>query len=96
MSKGPISGEFGQGLDIATKRKALDAEIEALSKGNAGAALKWQSEDKIEGEVTPGQQFEVSNRVCRTYSHVISGAGPTRSVQATACRNQDGLWEPLS
>ncbi len=95
MAKGLIGGEFGSGLDLAAKRKALDTEIEALTNGNTGAALEWSSGENVKGSVTPGQPFEVAGRVCRRYSHALSGVGIQRIEDATACVNKDGIWEPL-
>lgn len=95
MATGLLAGEFGSGLDKAAKRHALDAEIEALESGNAGASTSWKSGKEYSGEVTPGQPFEVSGRICRRYNHRIKVDGLSRSADATACRNQEGLWEPL-
>lgn len=96
MAGGLIGGTFGKDLDPAAKRKALDAEIEALSNGNTGAAVNWASGNEEQGTVTPGQPFEVSGRTCRRYHHNLTGPGAQKSAEATACRNEDGIWEPLN
>lgn len=95
LSTGLISGELGQGLDQQARRKAIDAEVAALSKGATGTETKWTGARNTSGKVVPGQLFEVSGKICRRYTHVISVSGQTRSAQSTACKNEDGIWEPL-
>ena len=95
LSTGLISGELGQGLDQQAKRKAIDAEVAALSNGATGTETKWTGSKNTSGKVVPGQLFEVSGKICRRYSHVVSVSGQMRSGQTTACKNEDGIWEPL-
>lgn len=95
LSTGLISGELGRDLDQKTKRKAIDAEVAALSNGATGTETKWTGAKNTSGKVVPGQPFEVSGQSCRRYTHVISVSGQIRSGQTTACKNEDGIWEPL-
>lgn len=96
MAKGLIGSSFADGLDTAAKRKALDAEIDALSKGNTGAGTEWTSGKTAKGIVTPGQPFEVFDRTCRRYKHQLFLGSTQRTAEATACRNDDGIWQPLN
>ncbi len=95
LSQGLVAGEFGSGLDNAAKRKALDAEIEALTNGVPGSQTRWSAANGVSGIVVPAQSFEVSGRVCRRYNHTITIKGQLKSEDATACRNESGIWEPL-
>jgi surface antigen len=95
LSKGLVAGELGRGLDPQSKRKAIDAEITALSNSATGVETKWQGQKNTSGIVIPGQLFEVSGKICRRYSHEILVNGQSQSDEATACKNEDGVWEPL-
>lgn len=95
LSKGLVAGDLARGLDPQSKRKAIDAEIAALSNSATGVETKWKGQKGTSGKVIPGQPFEVSGKICRRYSHEIVFDGQTRSDEATACKNEDGVWEPL-
>ncbi len=63
LSTGLISGELGQGLDQQARRKAIDAEVAALSNGATGTETKWTGARNTSGKVVPGQPFEVSGKI---------------------------------
>ncbi len=85
----------GADLDAAAKRAAKDAEYRALEFGRAGTPVTWQS-GKSHGEVVPGPLYHVNASDCRDYTQTVySGAGP-RNTRATACRQANGTWQPVS
>lgn len=83
-------------LKPAALRKAVSTEIAALTNGQPGTLNNWRTSRDVEGVVIPGTPFEVSGRICRRYEHRISITGQERSRTATACRNDQGNWEPLT
>ncbi len=95
-SSGPLAGSFGSGLDKKARDIALTTEYNALERGLAGASVKWKQSDTVFGSVTPQQLFRVGAMDCRRYVHNISISGEVRTASATACREDDGVWRPIS
>ncbi len=95
-SSGPLAGSFGSGLDKKARDIALTTEYNALERGLAGASVKWKQSDTVFGSVTPQQLFRVGAMDCRRYVHNISVGGEVRTASATACREDDGVWRPIS
>ena len=95
LAAGMLSSKLGAGLDKASLRNAVNAEYQALEKGSAGAAVRWQGKAGISGFVTPGPRYQIVGQTCRRYSHSIIIAGETRAADATACRDEEGRWLPF-
>ena len=95
LARGPLSGELGNGLDPISLSKAINAEVAALSNAATGSAVEWMGSKNTKGRVVPGQLFEVAGRTCRQYTHIIASAGVEKRDTATACMNEDKIWEPL-
>lgn len=89
-------GQFAAGLDKRALAMAADAEYRALEKGAAGAPVDWKASETLFGSIVPQQAFSVGATNCRRYVHSISEQGALRSATATACRDADGLWRPIS
>jgi len=82
-------------MPSGAKAKAVDAEFQALQFGQAGEAVRWQS-DGYSGEVVPTQVYRVGSQDCRGYSHVVSGASAPVKASGTACKTENGLWKPVA
>lgn len=75
--------------------RALEAEFQALQFGLPGQPVTW-SADGYSGEVVPTQLYRVGSQDCRGYSHTFKGAAqPTRAI-GTACKTQEGFWQPVA
>ncbi len=96
LASGPLAGDFGAGLDEAARGLAARTEYRALEGGLAGAPVNWKISTTLFGTVTPQQAFSVGSTNCRRYTHVIVQNAVTRSAAATACRDDAGIWRPLS
>ncbi|MEZ5872423.1 MAG: hypothetical protein R3D32_11410 [Nitratireductor sp.] len=96
LSTGVLASDFGSSLDPKAKRLAADAEYKALEGGRAGAEVPWKASETVYGSVIPQQPYQVGSSNCRRYVHTITQNGQSRSVAATACRDPEGVWHPLS
>ncbi|MFZ1812894.1 MAG: hypothetical protein WBO55_11665 [Rhizobiaceae bacterium] len=92
---GILATEFGSGLDGNARTLAARTEYRALETGSAGAAVPWKFSDTLSGQVVPQQPYQVGSANCRRYVHTILQDGVARSVAATACRDEQGRWQPL-
>ncbi|MEZ5790484.1 MAG: hypothetical protein R3D34_06745 [Nitratireductor sp.] len=96
LSAGVLASDFGSGLDPRARKMAANAEFVALETGRAGAEIPWKASETVYGSVIPQQPYQVGSSNCRRYVHTITQNGQSRSTAATACRNADGIWVPLS
>jgi surface antigen len=94
MGGGLIGGVAGDRLDGSDRRRALEAEYQALEYGQAGQPVAWKGGDAA-GEVVAYQPYRVGSQNCRQYAHTVVIAGQSRSAHGSACRNDDGSWTPL-
>jgi surface antigen len=87
-------GLIGERLDGSDRRRALEAEYQALEYGQVGQAVAWKGSDAA-GEVTAYQPYRVGSQDCRQYAHTVVIAGQSTNARGSACRNPDGSWTPL-
>jgi surface antigen len=84
-------------LDETDRRLAAEAEYEALESTAAGASRDWRNAATgHRGSVTPGPAYSVNQYTCRDYVDQITVDGKAETVRATACRQPDGSWRPIS
>ena len=95
LQSGILAGEVGAGLNAPARALAATAEYEALESGRAGVPVSWKQSDRVYGNVVPQQPFSVGATNCRRYVHTVTVGGADRSAAGTACRSEDGVWEPL-
>ncbi|MBX3581313.1 MAG: hypothetical protein KF810_05425 [Rhizobiaceae bacterium] len=95
LNGGLIGGAVGTGLSDSDRRIALQAEYKALEHTAAGKPVEWQG-SRGSGSVTAAQPYRVGSQDCRQYMQTVYAGGQTRSARATACRNPDGSWTPLT
>lgn len=83
-------------LSKAALRRAVAAERIALDARAPGTSATWKVGKDFSGEVLPGQTFEVAGKACRRFEHVIVVSRNSQTSSATACREENGDWVPLS
>ncbi len=84
-------------LEPAERKRALQAEYQALEYSPAGKVVEWKnSASSRSGEVVAAQPYQVGSQNCRQYTHTIRIDGTPQSNRGTACRNEDGSWTPLT
>jgi surface antigen len=44
----------------------------------------------------PGPIYHVNASDCRDFTHTVYLGGQARATHATACRQADGTWQPVS
>ena len=92
-----IGNRIGAALDDDDKKRAYEAEMNALERGQSGAPVSWRNPDSGRyGSVVPGPAYVDNGRNCRAYTETIYVDGRPQTVRGTACRNPDGSWTPLS
>jgi surface antigen len=97
IAGGVIGSEIGRSLDAQDRRRAANAEYEALENSRIGSPVVWQNPDNGNyGEVTPTRTYQRNNLQCREYTHTIYIDGRPETARGTACRQPDGSWRPVS
>ena len=92
-----IGNRIGAALDDEDKKRAYEAEMNALERGPSGAPVGWRNPDSGRyGSVVPGPAYVQEGRNCRAYTETIYIDGRPQTARGTACRNPDGTWTPLS
>lgn len=95
LASGILAGELGSGLSEQAKRRAVAAEVKALSTGLSGSATRWTARGDVSGSVTPSQPYEVGAITCRRYTHQIQSPAGRQSAVGTACRKEGEPWRAL-
>lgn len=95
LSGGVMANVAGRDLDATARRKAQEAEYQALEFGRTGSPTTWKS-GSAHGEVVPGAPYQVNAYNCRDYTHRIYGPGQPQNARGTACRQANGRWQPVS
>jgi surface antigen len=93
---GVLGNGIGTGLDDRDRQRAYDAELRALEMGEPGDPVGWRGATGRYGTVVPGAAYEARGARCRDYSHTIYVDGKPQTARASACRNPDGTWSPIS
>ncbi len=94
---GLIGNRIGAGLDDEDKRRAYDAQLQALEGGSSGAPFAWRNPDSGHyGSIVPGPAYDSRGTKCRQYTHTVYIDSKPQSVRGAACRNPDGSWAAIS
>ncbi len=90
---GIVGSDIGRSLDENDRRRASEAEFEALENGSSGQAREWRNPDSGHyGRIIPQRPYKVGQRDCRDYTHTIYINGQPETMRGRACRNRDGSW----
>jgi surface antigen len=93
---GVLGNGIGTGLEERDRKRAYEAEIRALEMGEPGEPVGWHGAGGRYGTVVPGVPYEARGTRCRDYSHTIFVDRKPQTARASACRNADGSWSPVS
>jgi surface antigen len=93
---GVLGNGIGGNLDERDRKRAYDAEVRALEMGEPGEPVGWHGAAGRYGTVVPGVPYEARGTRCRDYSHTIYIGSKPQAARASACRNPDGTWSPVS
>ncbi len=97
LATGAVGKKIGKTLSEADRRLALSAEYQALEYHPLGEKVSWQSKTgQRHGIVTPSATYDVGSKNCRRYTHTVYLGEEATTTSATACKEQDGYWQPLS
>src|ERR1051325_2595767 len=67
-----IGNRIGAAMDDEDKKRAYEAEMNALERGPSGARVGWRNPDSGRyGSVVPGPAYDQSGRKCRAYTETI-------------------------
>lgn len=96
-SGGLLRNPVGRKLTLNEREQAVTAEFEALEYSPAGESVKWGSLlFGSSGAVIASKTYDVGSSNCRQYVHTLLIKGKSETVRATACKEQDGTWVPLT
>jgi len=85
------------GLGATERAHAQAALQEALETRMSGAAIYWTGAGGRQGSVTPLRTFRIaSGHYCRDFRETLVAAHETRDWQATACRDETGIWRRVA
>jgi len=95
---GGVAGQsIGRGLNDGERRRAEQAEFQALEYGRPGSPIDWSGDRPgYRGEVVPGPRYRVNASDCRDYTHRIWAGGEPQAARGTACRQEDGTWREVN
>jgi surface antigen len=96
LNRSVVGGDLAEILDEKALRKAVESEYAALESGQTGLPVQWKLSDDVYGSVVPQQPYAVGASNCRRYVHTVNSNNQVRTVVGTACRNEQGIWQPLS
>ena len=90
---GLLGADIGLSLDERDRKKALQAEYEALEYGRAGQLTYWRGRNSdTHGEIVVGALYQVNLLECREFKHTAYIEGRARVARGTACRQPSGNW----
>ncbi len=93
---GLIGNRIGAAMDDEDKKRAYEAQMDALERGPSGAPVSWKNPDSGRyGTVVPGPAYQQAGHNCRSFTHTIYIDGRPQTARGTACRNPDGSWTPI-
>ena len=96
VAGGLIGNRIGAAADEDARRRAMQAEYQALQYGPPNTPVVWRDpDDNVYGEVVPGVPYQRGGQDCRDYTHTIYVDGSPEVGRGTACRLPDGTWQSV-
>ncbi|MBM3529032.1 MAG: glycine zipper 2TM domain-containing protein [Alphaproteobacteria bacterium] len=93
---GLIGNRIGAAMDDEDKKRAYEAQMDALERGPSGRPVAWRNPDSGRyGSIVPGPAYDSRGAKCRQYTHTIYIDGRPQTARGAACRNPDGTWTPV-
>jgi surface antigen len=93
---GIIGNQIGRDLDEEERRRAMEAEYQALEYGRDNEPRRWRGQrDGYYGTVKPGRRYSYQGQTCREYEHEVFINGRPEIVRGKACRQYDGTWKQV-
>jgi surface antigen len=97
VAGGMIGNSIGRDLDELDRRRAMEAEYQALEYGESGSYREWRGERSgRRGRIQVEKPFKQGPRHCRRYAHTIYIDGRPEVARGTACRGENGRWQTVS
>jgi surface antigen len=94
---GLIGNRIGAAMDDEDRRRAYQAQIDALEQGAPGAPVGWRNPASgRHGSIVPGPAYVQRGLQCRGYTHTVYLDSRPQIARGTACRNGDGTWTAIS
>ncbi len=94
---GLLRDDVGRKLTLNERKLAVSAEFEALEYSPVGETVNWGNQFFFNfGVVVASRTYDVGSSNCRQYVHTLLIKGTSEVVKATACKEQDGTWVPLT
>ncbi|MFD1333592.1 glycine zipper 2TM domain-containing protein [Methylopila musalis] len=90
---GLVGNRIGAAIDDDARRRAYDAEYEALESGYEGRPYEWRS-DRYRGEVVVGPRYSRADyERCRSYTRrIYLDDGRVITERGQTCRGPRGRW----
>lgn len=93
---GIIGNNIGRDLDEEERRRAMDAEYQALEYGRDNEPRRWRgSRDGRYGVIKPGRRYTYQSQTCREFEHEVYIDGDPEIMRGKACRQYDGTWKQI-
>lgn len=90
---GIIGSEIGRGMDERDRQLAMEAEYDALERGQSNVPRQWRNPDNGRyGDIVPSKPYKRGATDCRDFTHTVYMDGRPQQMRGTACRNPDGTW----
>jgi surface antigen len=94
---GLLRDDLGRKLTLSERKLAVSAEFEALEYSPVGETVTWGNQFfGNSGVVVSSKTYDVGSSNCRQYVHMLKIKGKSHPFRATACKEQDGTWVPLT
>ncbi len=89
-----IGSSVGKDMDRRDRYEMERAQRYALERSRSGYATTWNNPDSGNyGSFTPEPAYQDDEgRYCRPYTQTITVDGETRTIEGTACRDDEGRW----
>ncbi|MFT5132092.1 MAG: surface antigen [Gammaproteobacteria bacterium] len=95
LAGGFIGNKIGKNLDCADQDYHYDTTQSALEYKKSGGSAGWSNPDSGHaGSIIPTRTYIAADgRPCREFTQTVYVDGYEETLNNTACRGHDGIWE---
>jgi len=95
LAGGFVGNNIGQKLDCEDRDYHFDTTQSALEYKKAGGTAAWVNPDSgHSGSITPTKTYVADDgKPCRDFKQTIEVDGQLEEINATACRQENGIWQ---